>query len=234
MISHDFRKFLCIAITLLVILVPLLLVAEADYSGSAPDGRTGAPGENLCTGCHSDFPENSGDGNLQILGIPGLVMPGETITVTVQLGDPGQQRWGFEITAIDADDATGNGAGVFTITDAANTQLSNNAEPARDYVKHTTAGTQSGTLDGPVNWQFDWTAPESGGEVWFYAAGNAANGSGSSGDYIYTTSTSTTVSPTNRVPMTGVYGLFVLVIIISLAVVITYNFMPRTAGNQPE
>ena len=57
-------------------------------------------------------------------------------------------------------------------------------------MKHTSTGTYNGTSNGPVTWQFDWTVPDPAvGTITFYAAGNAANGNGStSGDYIYSVS----------------------------------------------
>lgn len=181
-----------VRITIGISLVTLLLfwtlsaVAESMFSGGPWDGLTGAPGEELCTICHDGGPD---DGNVLILGAPATYTFDSTYTLSVQLQDPGQQRWGFELTAVDA---SGGGAGAFTITDAVKTQLSDNSEPTRDYVKHTSAGTYSGTPDGPVTWQFKWEAPSSHvGQITFYAAGLAANGNSSpEGDNTYATSES--------------------------------------------
>lgn len=161
----------------LALLAPAVALA---YSGGPPDGRTGAPGEGNCTACHSGT-LNSGDGQLAIDG-PTQFTAGETYTLTVSLQDPGQQRWGFELTQL--------GEGSLTSTDG-NTQVSSSG--GNDYAKHTSVGTHNGTPDGPVSWTFDWTAPAEAPEtVTFYAAGNAANGNGStSGDFIYTTSFTT-------------------------------------------
>ncbi len=79
----------------IIMLLPLALIAESMFSSNPPDGRTGAPGEGLCTNCHASFPVNSGDGSLEILGVPDTVTAGQTVAVAVQLQDPGQQRWGF-------------------------------------------------------------------------------------------------------------------------------------------
>jgi len=179
--------------------------AETNSSGSAPDGRTGAPGEGLCTDCHGS---SAGNGSFDLLGVPTLYQAGETYSITVRLQDPGQQRWGFELTVIDGDS---DAAGTIAVTDAVNTQLSDNAGTNPDYVKHTSTGTYNGTPDGPVTWQFDWTAPDPAvGEVTFYAAGNAANGNGStSGDFIYTTSKSLTEGEI-AVPLFGDTGLLIL------------------------
>ena len=158
------------------LMVPTLAMA---FSGGPPDEKTGAPGENNCTQCHGSFPVNSGDGNLMITG-PEMFIAGDTYSITVELADADQARWGFEITPLTN--------GTVTITDAANTQRSSSG--GKTYVKHTLLGTYAGTPDGPVTWSFDWTAPlDPPDSVVFYAAGNAANNNGSSsGDYIYTTS----------------------------------------------
>ncbi len=164
------------AIYFVAALMPVLALA---FSSGPPNGMTGAPGEANCTSCHDSFPVNSGNGGLTIDG-PSTFEPGRTYEITVTISDPGQRRWGFEITPLTI--------GTCTITQAAHTQLS--VQNNRSYVKHTTAGTFNGTMDGPISWRFNWTAPlDAPDQVAFYAAGNAANGNGNnSGDYIYTTS----------------------------------------------
>jgi hypothetical protein len=121
--------------------------------------------------------------------VPANYEVGQSYTITVRLEDENQQRWGFELTAIDP---AGNGAGSFVITSPTLTQLSEHPAPERDYVKHTSNGTFNGTLHGPVNWSFSWQAPPADiGLIRFYAAGNAANGTlNSTGDFIYTASSS--------------------------------------------
>ncbi|MEE9554340.1 MAG: choice-of-anchor V domain-containing protein [candidate division Zixibacteria bacterium] len=162
---------------MILMVIPAMALA---YSGGPPDGRTGAPGELTCqNSCHSSFPLNSGDGSLTISG-PAQFEPDMTYSITVELSDIGQSRWGFEITPLTE--------GSVNITDATNTQLS--ISNGKSYVKHTSTGTYQGNSNGPVNWSFDWTAPSNPSDsIIFYAAGNAANNNFSnSGDYIYTTS----------------------------------------------
>ncbi|MFQ6120174.1 MAG: choice-of-anchor V domain-containing protein [Methanosarcinales archaeon] len=171
-LSKNKKKYIRIGL-IAGIFLALTLSASA-YSSGPPDGKTGAPGEGVCTECHSNFELNSGDGVLQINDVPDTYTPGQTYTITVSLRDPEQSRWGFELKAT---------SGEITVTDDINTQKSG------DYIKHTSTGTRAGTADGPVNWSFDWTAPSNVTEdVIFYVAGNAANNNGAtSGDYIYTT-----------------------------------------------
>jgi hypothetical protein len=158
------------------------------YSSTPPDDRAGNPPNTMtckAPGCHNTFDLNSGDGSLSIEDVPFAYVPGETYSVTITLSDPGQRRWGFELTALDADNQQ---AGTFVITDPTNTQLSDNGGTSPDFVKQTRTGSFAGISDGPISWTFEWTAPSPAvGNVTFYAAGNAANNNGStSGDYIYT------------------------------------------------
>jgi plastocyanin len=159
-----------------LVIIPVSLYAS---SNNPPNGRTGAPGESTCLDCHGTYPLNSGDGELTIIG-PESFEEGQTYEVIVELSDPDQLRWGFEITPLDL--------GTCHITDPINTVLGNSA--GKSYVKQTSTGTYDNTLNGPVSWTFEWTAPSPAPDsVIFYAAGNAANSNNStSGDYIYTTS----------------------------------------------
>jgi len=192
--------------------VILLCVASSlawAYSTGPIDGVTGAPGENTCNqlGCHNSFALNSGGGSL-VVTAPSQYAPGDTLDLQVGLAQTGQLRWGFELTALDAQ---GNPVGQLLVVDPARTQKST-ALSGRQYIKHTKVGTDSGTVNVAPGWTLRWVAPPSdSGIVTFYAAGNAANGNAiSTGDYIYTTSTTTSpvvspcgVSITGDVNLTG-------------------------------
>ncbi len=157
------------------------------YSSGPPDGYAGdPPAMNNCTACHSTFPVNSGDGTLSLVGLPETYVPESTYTFQVTLQDPGQSRWGFELTVIDG---AGNQAGVLEAVDGT-VQISEGPGNQRDYAKQTSSGTFNGQPS--ATWTLRWTAPPAGtGPVTFYVAGNAANGNFStSGDYIYTTTLS--------------------------------------------
>ena len=150
------------------------------------DGRTGAPSELTCiNGCHSSFALNSGNGSLSILG-PATFQAGQTVSLSVHLDDPGQSRWGFELTVLNASDQA---VGSLVVVDPARTQKSV-AFTGREYLKHTLSGTVQVSPAAEADWSFQWTAPlVPDGPVTFYAAGNAANNNGATtGDYIYTAS----------------------------------------------
>lgn len=173
--------------SLLVLPAAFLVVTAgpaAAFSSGPPDGHAGdPPGFANCTVCHTSFPVNSGDGELTLSGVPTDYSPGVDYTLTIDIVDPEQMRWGFEMTVIT--DA-GDEGGVLAALDG-NTQVSGTGgDGDRDYVKHTFTGTQAGETAG--QWTVQWTAPDEGtGMVTFYLAGNAANNNGNNqGDYIYT------------------------------------------------
>lgn len=153
------------------------------FSFDPPDEKTGAPNESTCAqaGCHAANELNVSGGSV-MLTIPETYIPSEVYTIVVNLSRSGQSRWGFEMTALDAD---GTRAGSFKADDAANTQVSDTN--SKQYIQHTSNGTAQGTNDAHM-WEFQWTAPDADiGPITFYVAGNAANGdSTSAGDYIYT------------------------------------------------
>lgn len=146
-------------------------------SGS-PTGRTGAPGEQNCTGCHGGTAlDGSTENVLTILdGITPVTsyVPGQSYTVSLSMNsDPAKK--GFQATALDAN---GNMAGTFTA--GTNTQISGTS---RKYANHTSTSNTSATQ----LWGWTWVAPTiSTNEVTFYVATNKTNANGTtSGDQIF-------------------------------------------------
>lgn len=147
---------------------------------------TGGFGEGTCTSCHRSEPLNEGrlrGGVFQIMGVPKTFVSGESYLMSVVIGQPGQSRWGFELTVRFA--GSGMQAGRLVPSDAM-TQVKD--ADGIQYIEHTADGSRAGTSDGTVEFHFTWIAPDpSGGQVFFNAAGNAANSNNSpAGDYIYT------------------------------------------------
>ncbi|MGE5175770.1 MAG: choice-of-anchor V domain-containing protein [Hyphomicrobiales bacterium] len=191
-----------------LLLRPSAAPGAAAYSFQPPASKTNAPSEGLCTECHTGGLNVTG-GSLEIQGVPAAYQPGTTYSLTVQLQKPGQQRWGFELTALRDSAGVAVQAGSFAnTTDFTAVQMSPVNARNRLYVSHYRGiadGTYLGTLDGPVTWTFDWTAPAPGaGTVTFYAAGNAANGNlvSGAGDYIYTRADSTSENAPTAVSST--------------------------------
>jgi uncharacterized protein (TIGR03437 family) len=178
------------------IFVSVTLTQGFAHSYGPPPRVTGAPGDNAraCTQCHAGT-LNSGTGSVKILLQSGPVyIPGVKQRVTVQLADPLQQRWGFELTARLNSDLANGQAGDLIPVDNFTQVICEDAAPKPcasgvSFIEHTSAGTRNGTKGG-ATFQFDWTPPsENVGPVTFYVAGNAANGDGNfTGDLIYTSS----------------------------------------------
>ncbi len=158
------------------------------YSGGAPTGHTGAPGEVDCSSCHSGN-ANSGLGsiNISISGNPTDYVPGQTYQVTVSVNDSFSTELGFQATVVE--DMTSQGAGILSV--GTFNQVSISTSGGKYYANHDGS---TGTIQLGRSWTFNWIAPAAGtGSITFYAAGNASNNNGSSsGDEIYTGSLSLT------------------------------------------
>jgi hypothetical protein len=150
---------------------------------------TGAPGEGTCIDCHGGADLNTG-GSITLLGAPVFYRPGGKYTITLRLASAQTSTlsgrvWGFQVTAVQPN---GNGTGVFTPLAGQGTQLvsGEGGLSTRQYVEQTAQGLRDG-IASPVDWQFEWTAPDPGdGAVTFHAAALAADGDGSeSGDWTY-------------------------------------------------
>lgn len=170
----------------------LMLVS---FSNNPPNGRTGAPGDGLCTDCHS--PGNPAqDGSIEVTGFPDVISPEMTYTLTVTVKNPNglAELAGFQMTILDGTDQISglmvNASDNSTVT-AAND---------REYLEHNPAVDFPGGNE--VSWTVDWTAPSGPLEspVFYYAAGNVANGNGeNSGDRIVTTEGEGVISQTSSV-----------------------------------
>lgn len=167
-------------------------VANASVGGPSI-GFTNAPGEANCTSCHTEFPVDSGTGNISISGLPANYLPNQEVPVTVTINHDGAVLFGFQLTAIDS---LGRNVGTYTFAGGPNPQLQTDsgiiAGNNRTYIEHTEDGVTPTVFD-TKSWTFTWKAPaQRAGKVGFYVAGNAANGNGvPSGDHIYTNKNTT-------------------------------------------
>jgi hypothetical protein len=154
------------------------------FSGGSPGGKTGSPGDGLanCTQCHAGTPQSATGWITTNIPAEGYT-PGQTYIITATGTHPGVGKFGFESTV---EDVAGNKVGNLIITSPTQTQFTNN----NSAITHTQAGNIP--EGNSKTWTFNWTAPAAGtGEVSFYGAFNAANGTGNTqGDVIYLTNTS--------------------------------------------
>lgn len=159
-----------------------------DKDGKA--GRTGSPGEQDCTGCHTSFSVNSGPGSITISS-PNLTnwqyVPGQTYQIDVTVAHAGMPLFGFGFEALRT--SNNSNGGTLTISNSAQTQLKSVSVQGnnRTNVVHKENG---GLTNDLHTFSFNWTAPATNiGNIMFYTAGNASNNQNDSlGDYIYKTS----------------------------------------------
>jgi hypothetical protein len=189
-----------IGITALVFAASITVAFDVmDNSGQA--GRTGSPGESTCTGCHNTFALNDGTGSVTITS-PELVlngwnyMPGDTYNISVTVNRVGNSLFGIGVECLTGSTPAQNG-GTLIITNTAETTIKNASVSSviRKNVVHKLNG---GVGTDSKTFSFKWAAPASNvGNVTFYVAGNAANGTNTtSGDHIYTISQVVTPDPT--------------------------------------
>ena len=171
------------------LLAPLLVYAYDGSTMPPPPGVTGGFGEATCIDCHVGTDLNGGAGKVTIsvssaAGTVASYSSGSVYQITVNVSDPVQQKWGFELSARTL---AGQQAGTIKIGGDGFTQTLRSFNGIQ-YIAHTFRGTRTGTRSG-VNFTFSWTAPNvSAGPVVFNAAGNAANGDSTNlGDHIYDT-----------------------------------------------
>ena len=209
------------------------------FSTGPPVSRTGAlgvagkPAELNCTLCHNT-PVSLNDlrGSLKIVGVPPQYFPGGVYNLQLQLNfdwnqDPGAlqapRKWGFEITAVQAN--SGDSAGTWMSAGIPPDSLQIKRYPAlststykrRIYLEHTIGdyhlGENQDGQSGPIVWHLTWVAPQGdSGKVYFFAAGNAANGDSCSicgGDHIFTAMDSSTIAVADDVPVEPVTRPFV-------------------------
>jgi uncharacterized protein (TIGR03437 family) len=201
--------------------LPMLLLA---YLSGLDAGVAGVPEEDTCADCHNG---PSGSGSVTVT-FPGArtYTPGAKQHLVVNIADPSQQRWGFQLTARQANSSStqaGSFAGgadgytqlVCTQTDFRSQAFGNTCDTngmALEYIEHTASGSRLGTTGG-VTFEFDWTPPATDvGNLVVYVAALAANGDNTDrGDHSYTarytiTSPSAVPAPQPTISSGGVFN----------------------------
>ncbi len=152
------------------------------WSGNPPDGRTGAPGDGLCSDCHS-LNGGTQDGSISVAGFPSTIAPSTAYVLTITNSNPNgvAVKGGFQMTVLNSSNQK---AGVMTSPSAFST-VTNAA--GREYWEHNPAQNYPG--NNMITWNVTWTSPTGPADesITFYAAGNIANGNGNNtGDRIVT------------------------------------------------
>ena len=187
----------------LFILIPLFILLSA-FAGlirptAPPTGHTGADGV-YCTNCHVGNALNSGGGAVTTTGLPFSTYTAGTaydFSVLISHGVNNRRRFGF---SIEARNSAGVKVGTFSSTNP-------NAAINGNELSHLNAPSFSTNQQGYTYNNLRWTAPASptaaDATVFFYIAGVAGNGSGSSGDFVYANALSTTLLAVQTYTFTG-------------------------------
>jgi hypothetical protein len=176
----------------------IVLLGFTAYSPNSsftpPRGYTGATGA-YCTNCHGGNVLNAAGGSVSTIGLPlgNYVASGVyDFSLTIQHSVANRSRWGFSIIALNS---AGSPVGTFSST---NPNAAVNGNELSHFSAPTSASQSSYTFSN-----LRWTAPASTAgnnqTITFYFVGNAANGLGSSGDFIY--AGSTTITAAGPVPV---------------------------------
>jgi hypothetical protein len=163
---------------------------------------TSSTRESNCTNCHNSFSlqtsgTNHGRINLSNNFTGNGYIPDSSYTLILGYKETGKSKFGFQMTCLES--SSYKPAGTFTNGDSrSQTGTSLVGGNTRYYIGHTSTGTGTVATDS-TTWRITWKAPSKNvGNVTFWVTLNVANGSGSSGDYIY--SKSFTISPSTRLP----------------------------------
>jgi hypothetical protein len=172
-----------ITISALSVCSAIMFTSMDINSDNGKAGKTGSPGENYCTECHSSYTLNSGTGSITITSTPaftnGEYVPGQLYTMNVTVARTGSSVFGLDVECLNSSNAN---AGTLAITVSSETHTLNYSGK-----KNVTHQYNGGLTSNTKTFSFHWTAPLSGNAT-FYATGVAGNhNGGESGDYVYST-----------------------------------------------
>jgi len=191
------KKVLLFAFAFALIVISFKSIS---YSSGPPTAHTGAPNERVCTACHTGTVNRGAFSSaLELSGnfTGNGYIPDSSYTITIRHAQPGISRYGFQVTALDKSNKP---AGDMVNTNSRTQRVTATVSGAtRQYIEQTSTGTAK-TGTNKVDWTFRWDAPSSNlGDIYFYVALNAANGSGTGGDTIYTKKF--TIKPSTLLPV---------------------------------
>ncbi|MDC0145010.1 hypothetical protein OAI93_00230 [bacterium] len=175
----------------------ILLSFLISYSDNPINEFVGVGQQGTCYQCHNTYPPNI-DGNIEILGLPEIIEPGERINLEIRINNDYFENWGFQIASVFNINGAPQGSplvqgGTLEIIDTI--QTISEESNGITYIKQTQDGTQTG--ESEASWIVEWTAPENYyGYIQFYATGVSGNQAWNNlGDYTYSTQKSVFIPP---------------------------------------
>ena len=155
------------------------LANSSSHPTAGNSGYTGAPGDSVCSSCHSGNNPNF-NGEINISGLPETILTSTTYTVTITISNPNGNaaRAGFQMLAL-----TGSNTNAGSMSSAsAGSQIK--TVGGKNYLGHSPASNFNGNQN--LSFTVNWTSPATVGSnpvISFYASSVLANGNGStSGD----------------------------------------------------
>ena len=184
-------KRIYLAFTLLVSMT--ILVSHED---NPPNGKTGAPGDNLCTECHT-LDGGTQNGSIFISGLPSVIEPATAYVLTVTNSNPNgiADIAGFQMTILNSNNQK---AGTMSAP-SANSVVTPSG--GREYWEHNPA--QLYDANNMYTWTVTWTSPTTplNTTITAYAAGNVGNNNNDNDGDLIVTSTATGTLNSNVDPL---------------------------------
>jgi len=163
------------------------LANSGQHPVTSNSGYTNAPGDSVCSQCHSG--NSNFDGEITISGLPSTIMTGNTYNITVTVTNPNgnADKAGFQLLALNGTNA--NAGNLTNNMPSANTSI-RMVSGGKKYFGHLNA--MNFPASNELSYTVDWTAPATTGSnpvIKFYAAAVIANGNGQTNlDRVATTS----------------------------------------------
>ena len=173
------------------------------FSSNPPIGRSGAPGDGLCSDCHTGSNPLGFDGGITIQNFPSTIVGGQTYSLSATVSNPNglASLAGFQAVVLDDSDMN-----IGDLMVSGSNPITDTNTNGREYVEHNPA--QPFSALNEVVWNFDWVAPNgpNGTPITIYAAGNIASGSnGNQNDFIVTTTASGTLMGSSMLEVTAMH-----------------------------
>lgn len=149
-------------------------------SSNPPNGYTGAPGDGLCSNCHTQGSSGNLSGSVDIIGLPSTITPNTDYSITLRINNTTSpltdaDRGGFQLVVLDQ-----NNTKVGTLkTPGSSSTITPSG--GRDYWEHNPAVLFNG--NSSITYTVVWRSPGATGQtVTMYAASIMADKNGNTND----------------------------------------------------